>query len=247
MIRRVAVISMLLTLACCDGCDKSSQARPVTRAMAQAAPEGHGVVRGSVTFVGSAPTFPQIVATDKCCEGEPALHDETVVVNPNGTLRNTFVYLEDGPAVDGASRPAALLDQQHCRYVPHVLGIQVNQALRIRSSDPTMHNVHFNPNVNVARNFAMTQAGQETSTTFAAPEFIKFKCDVHPWMTAWVGVFDHPYFALTQDDGRFEIKNIPPGTYKLVAWHELFGRQEQTVTVGASPVDAQFAFGKQQG
>src|SRR5690349_17541574 len=125
MIHRLAVISMLLMFACC-GCDRSSQARPVTRALAPTAPDGQGVVRGSVKFVGTAPTFPTIVATDKCCEGEPAIREETVVVNPNGTLRNTFVYLEDAPAVDGASRPAALLDQSHCRYEPHAIGVQVN-------------------------------------------------------------------------------------------------------------------------
>ena len=165
------------------------------------------------------------------------------------------MYLEDAPAVDGSSQPPALLDQSRCRYVPHALGIQVNQTLRIRSSDPTMHNVHFNPDINPAKNFAMAQAGQESTTSFAVPEFIRMKCDVHPWMKAWVGVFDHPYFSVTADEGEFEIKNVPPGTYKLVAWHELFGRQEQTVTVAAAgqpdiaapaaPVNVDFTFGRQ--
>jgi plastocyanin len=208
--------------------------------------QGRGTLRGIVRFAGTAPQMkPITVSAEACCKTIPPLAEETAIVNPNGTLRNVFVYLEGAPQTDGTSLPAALLDQEHCRYTPHVLAVQVGQPLRIRSSDPTMHNVHFNPQYNQACNFAMTSPGAEVRTTFDAPEMIRMKCDVHPWMTAWVGVFDNPYYAVTQEDGSFVIDKVPAGTYRLVAWHELYGQQDRTVTVADDqPIDAEFVFGK---
>ncbi|HMB96736.1 MAG TPA: hypothetical protein VKK61_11905, partial [Tepidisphaeraceae bacterium] len=234
----------LLMLFALIGCDKSSQAHVSTAALPRVL-HGNGIIYGEVKFIGAAPPMKTFTSTESCCQTDSPLAEETVIVNPNNTLRNVFVYLDDAPQTDGSQQPPALLDQVHCQYVPHVLGVQVGQTLTIRSSDPTMHNVHFNPQKNPARNLAMTQAGQENPVKFDYAEIIRAKCDVHPWMTAWVGVFDNPFFAITQNDGNFEIKNIPAGTYKLVAWHELYGRQEKSVIVADDkPVNLEFVFGQ---
>jgi plastocyanin len=170
--------------------------------------------------------------------------DESAVVNDNGTLQHVFVYLEDAPATgDGARRQPALLDQVNCRYVPHALGVQAGQTLRVRSSDATLHNVHALSQANRAFNLSMTRAGEEKTVTFAKHEFVPLKCDVHPWMTAYVGVFENLWFAVTDHSGTFEITNVPEGSYKLVAWHERYGRVEQEVWVGSDkPLDVMLEY-----
>lgn len=187
-------------------------------------------------FIGTAPKRAQI-ANKPCHEGAQALLDETVVVNENGMLANVLVYLADAPASDGSKREPALLDQKDCRYVPHVVGVQVGQTLRIKSSDPTLHNVHYIPSRNRPANFGLTQVGAEKAVTFDAAEFVRVKCDVHPWMTAYIGVFDSPFFGATDEtDGAFEIARVPAGTFRLVAWHEQYGNVEQSVTVKENEV-----------
>jgi hypothetical protein len=242
-------ILLMCWLLATIGCERASNANPGPAAGAPrvTSVRGNGVVRGTVAFIGTPPVM-KTIRNHPCCQGAPpTLLEEHVVVNPNGTLRNVFVYLEGGSLVDGSSLSPALLDQLHCRYVPHTLGVQVGQPLRVRSSDATLHNVHYVPDKNRAGNLAMTQAGHEKQITFEHPEFIRMKCDVHPWMTAWVGVFDNPFFAVTRDDGAFEIQGIPAGTYRLVAWHEMYGKQEQPVTVSDDgPIETGFSFGKQQ-
>jgi plastocyanin len=149
-------------------------------------------------------------------------------------LANVFVYLAGVAASDGSDREPALLDQKDCRYVPHAVGVQVGQTLRVRSSDPgTLHNVHYNPDRNPPANFGLTSAGDERKVTFGqAPEFIRVRCDVHPWMNAYIGVFDSPFFAVTgESSGMFEIGKVPAGDYKLVAWHERYGTIERAVKV----------------
>src|SRR3954470_4144517 len=154
---------------------------------------GTGSIRGSVKFVGTPPARASI-SNKPCHEGAAPLKDETVVVNADGTLANVFVYLADAPASEGSDRPAALLDQVDCRYVPHAVAVQVGQSLRIRTSDPkTLHNVHLLASSNPQLNFGLTDAGAEKPVTFGQPEFIRTKCDVHPWMTGYIGVFESPF------------------------------------------------------
>jgi plastocyanin len=237
--RTILLIFALLSF----GCDKSQASGNLPVLPKSVA--GSGIIRGIVRFTGSPPVMKSFTSTEPCCQGDPQLAEETVVIDPNSSLRNVFVYLEGAPQTDGSDQPACLLDQLHCRYVPHAVGVQVGQTLRIRSSDPTMHNVHFNPDRNRAKNLALTQVGAEVPTKFEYAEFIRMKCDVHPWMTAWVGVFENPFYSVTQDDGAFEIKGVPAGTYTLVAWHELYGRQRQSVTIADDkPVEAEFVFGR---
>jgi hypothetical protein len=230
-------IALALALA---GCDRREAKAPVPQANL---PVGDGVVRGKVMFHGAAPVMPLIEPT-ACHPGAKPHREETVIVNENGTLKNVLVYIKDSVVVDGSSQPPAELDQVDCQYVPHVLAIQLNQPLVIKSSDPgTMHNVNFNPMKNPPGNFGMTQAGQSKTISFAHPEIISFRCDVHPWMTSYVGVFENPWFAITGGDGRFEIPKLPAGQYTLVAWHEQYGQLTQQIEVtDDKPVDVTFDY-----
>jgi hypothetical protein len=186
-----------------------------------------------VKFVGTPPPREEI--SNKPCHpgAQSPLKDETVVVNADGTLANVLLYLADAPPSDGSRRDPAVLDQKDCRYVPHVIGVQVGQALTVKTSDPgTFHNVHYSPERNAPGNFALTVAGAQKDVKFSAAEFVRVKCDVHPWMTAYVGIFNSPFFAATgEGNGNFEIGKVPAGTYKLVAWHERYGAVEKSVTV----------------
>ncbi len=203
---------------------------------------GSSTIRGEVRFNGTPPKMP-VIANVQCHPGAPELHEETVVVNPNGTLANVLIYIDGIPASDGSARSAETLDQVHCRYTPRVIGLQVRQKLSVRSSDPTLHNVHMDSRTNSPVNFGMRKAGEERTLTFTKSEIIRVKCDVHPWMTAYLGVFDHPFFAVTKEEGTFSIDRLPPGTYRVIAWHELYGRRSQTVTVTEnSSTDVTFTF-----
>jgi plastocyanin len=171
------------------------------------------------------------------------LCEEYALVNANGTLKNVLVYLEGAPPADGAALPAVVVSQSHCQYVPHVVALRVGQKLTVRSNDDTIHNVQGQPRANPAFNFSQTKAGAEHTLSFKAPEIFSLRCDVHPWMQAYVGVFDNGFFALTGDDGAFEITGIPSGQYTLTAWHEHFDTLRQSVTLSDDkPVQADFTY-----
>jgi len=226
----------------CDEVPDTGTAKPAPRTAVQ---PGTGVVRGRATFNGPRPE-PKVVGGE-CCPGAAPAVDESVIVSDDGGLKNVVVYIKDGPLVrkPPATQPAAIavLDQKDCRYVPHVIAMQTGEPLDVTSHDPTMHNVHVQSVVNPAANFSETAVGASHQITFAAPEFIRVKCDVHPWMTAYIAVFDHNCFAVTGDDGRFQIDSLPPGIYTLVARHERYGSLERQFTVtGDQPVNVQFDF-----
>ena len=195
-----------------------------------------GNIKGRVTYEGpTGDTRPITLNSDPACarENPNGLTFETVVAS-NGGLENVFVYVKDGLGnyyFDTPTTPATL-DQKGCRYTPHVLGVSTGQPLEIINSDPTMHNVHAMGNANREFNFAMAVPGLKTTRTFTAPEvMVHFKCDVHSWMNAYVGVVAHPYFAVTATGGQFELKSVPAGTYTVEAWHEKLGTQTQSVTL----------------
>lgn len=224
------------------GCDRGTAsvgpaAGPTTR-MA-----GDGIVRGRVVFEGTPPQM-RTIDNQHCHDGSTPIKEETMLVDEHGGMQNAVVYLEGGPEIGGpVPSEAALLDQVNCRYVPHVLVVQAGQPVRIRSSDPTLHNVHYNPRQNAPANFGMTGAGQEKTVSFKAPEMIHVRCDVHPWMGAWIAVLKTPLAAVSAADGTFAIEQIPPGQYRLVTWHERLGRQEQMVKVeDGKPVDVKVVF-----
>jgi len=158
------------------------------------------------------------------------------VVASGGHLANVFVYVKSG--LEGTFAPPSTpvtIDQDGCRYHPHVLGIQVGQPLQILNSDPLLHNINTQPTTNRGFNVSQPQAGMKTSRKFRKAEvMIPVKCDVHGWMHAYIGVLDHPYFSVSAGDGSFSIASLPPGTYVVEAWHEKYGTATQTVTVGPS-------------
>jgi plastocyanin len=161
---------------------------------------------------------------------------ETYAVGSDGkALANVFVYVKDGLGnyvYDTPTMPMTI-DQKSCRYHPHVFGIRVGQPLEILNSDPTLHNIHALPKGNAEFNTGQPIQGMKTTHTFTQKEvMVPFKCDVHGWMNAYVGVLDHPYFAVTKEDGKFELNTLPPGTYTIEAWHEKLGTMTQSVTLG---------------
>ena len=157
-----------------------------------------------------------------------------------------FVYVKDGLgnyAYDMPTAPAKI-DQQNCRYHPHVFGMRVGQSLEILNSDPTLHNIHALPKGNSEFNTGQPIQGMKTTHKFEKKEvMVPFKCDVHGWMNAYVGVLDHPYYAVSDKEGKFELKSLPPGTYTVEAWHEKLGTQTVSVTLGAKETkDISFTF-----
>ena len=156
-----------------------------------------------------------------------------------------LVYVKEG--VKGtypAPTEPVTLDQHGCQYRPHVFGIQAGQPLKVFNSDGTLHNIHALPKKNAEFNIGQPFKGMETIKKFENTEVpVRFKCDVHKWMGAYTGVFNHPFFAVTNDQGTFEIKNLPPGNYVIEAWHEKYGTQTQNVTVtGSEPKTVDFNF-----
>lgn len=233
----------LLYLGCGgEGSGGSSETTPQDKTANEPAAKGtdismySGTVTGTVNFNGTAPS-PRRVRMDAECGGfhsEPVL-SENLVVNENNTCKWVFVYVKEGLGDRKFNPPAepVIFDQEGCQYDPHVFGVQTGQTIKILNSDPLLHNIHALPESNRPFNFGMPKKGDERERAFTKQEImVKIKCDVHPWMGAYCGVVDHPYFAVTGDDGSFTINNLPPGEYVLEAWHEELGTTTQTVTVG---------------
>ena len=239
-------LSCCLWSAACGGAQQETPPPPavVTNPVD---PATAGAITGTVRFTGTPPAPEPINrSSDPYCEQQGAATTETVVVGGGSTLQNVFVYVKDGlgDRVFPTPSTAAVLDQKGCRYVPHVMGIQVGQSLEILSSDNTLHNVHAIPEQNREFNKAHQMAGIKHTHVFSTREvMVPFKCDVHRWMNAYIGVLDHPYHAVTGANGTFELKGLPPGTYTIEAWHEKLGTQTQTVTIGEKQTsDLAFTF-----
>jgi hypothetical protein len=198
-----------------------------------------GTVTGSVKFVGKAPPNPELDMSEEpqcAAKYKTTPRDPIVVVNPNGTLANVFVYVKQGLPADATYPPpttAAVIDQSGCEYHPRVFGIMVGQPLDIKNSDPLMHNIKTHPKQNRPFNVSQPTAGMSLTRTFTDPEvMLPFECNVHGWMHAYAGVLSHPFYAVTgTPDGRFSITGLPPGTYTIEAWHERYGTRTATVTV----------------
>ncbi len=236
-----AMTVALLTAACGGGQPDSSTPAatgapatpPTTIESATAA-----TVTGKISFAGTAPAAAPIKMTSdpNCAQpGAPPATTEAFLVGSGGELQNVFVYVKDGLGNRTFAAPSTpvVLNQQGCHYLPHVLGIQVGQPLEIRNDDATLHNVHALATQNAEFNQGQPLKGMKNIHTFTTKEvMVPFKCDVHGWMNSFVGVLDHPFFAVTGADGSFALKGLPPGTYTIEAWHEKLGTQTQMVTVG---------------
>ncbi len=184
---------------------------------------GAADITGKVTLKGTPkPEIPiQLDATCGKLNSKPVTTRHYVVGKDNG-LANVFVYIKQGAQKTPATGEGPLLDQVGCMYEPYVMGVVTGQKFKIRNSDPLLHNVHATPKPggNKEFNFAQVSKGAVNEKSFDAPEvLVRMKCDVHPWMFAFVGVVDHPYFAVTDKDGNFTIKNAPAGKYTVEAVH----------------------------
>ena len=236
--------SLCVWLSGCDTADapatQSSSHRVVTTG-----PAGTGVIRGTVTFRGTAPEAEEVDGS-RCHAGCGTIRVAPVDVGTGGALRDVMVYVKDPPAAPALAQgtPAAVLDQVNCQYSPRVLGVRAGQVLKVTSSDPTLHNVHTMSQRNPGLNFGMTRPGDTREVTFARPEQFSVRCDVHPWMSAAVYVFDHPFFAATGADGKFEVAGLPPGEHEVVFSHPFLGERTRKVTVGANSVVVDVTFEK---
>lgn len=198
-------------------------------------------VSGTVTFTGKAPTLrPLAMDADPACAKKHSapVANEMLLLGSGNTMGNILVSVSKGlPAGKKWPAPSApvVLDQNGCQYKPHVMGIMVGQPYKILNSDGVLHNIHTLPQINRAFNRAMPATVKEASTSFDKEEPIfHVKCDVHPWMSAYIGVFSHPFFSVTGADGKYTISGLEPGTYEITAWHERLGTQTASITVGAS-------------
>jgi len=211
-----------------------------------------GDIQGKITFDGKAPKMKSLrMDADPVCvaNNEVAPRKEWLILDENNGLKNVLVFVKESSAGSSLAgefnlpENPAVIDQNGCIYVPHVLGVMVGQKLDILNSDGTLHNIHALPKVNKEFNNAMPRSKKRMTVQFDKSEApFKVKCDVHPWMGAFIGVFDHPYFAVTGDDGSYVISGLEPGVYVIEAWHEKLGSQTANVTVGDSA--ANFTFTK---
>ncbi len=204
-------------------------------------------ITGTVTFDGKAPTLrPLAMEAEPVCHkmhsGKP-VPNEMLVLGSGNTMGNIMVWVSKGlPA--GKTWPApktpVVLDQKGCTYMPRVMGIMVGQPYRILNSDGILHNIHTLPKINPAFNRGQPATVKEMTTAFPKPEaMFQVKCDVHPWMSAYIGAFTHPFFSVTSTDGKYTISGLDAGTYEITAWHERLGTQTASVTVGASDTKPQ--------
>lgn len=231
----VLMAGVAVTLAGCGGAPSPPPAPAATLD-----PATTGAIAGTVRLEGTPPDA-QMIRMDgdkRCASLVPGATraTESYVVGPEGTLANVFVYVKSG--LGGRSFPVpqtpVVLDQQRCWYEPRVVGVRVGQPFEVRNSDPLLHNVRADSTVNEPFNQGQPVQGVRYSHTFSTEEvMVPMKCDVHAWMRAWIGVVDHPYFAVTGPDGAFTLPNLPAGIYTVEAWHEAAGTMTGTATVAA--------------
>jgi hypothetical protein len=212
------------------GCSKQSAPTQQTKLKGET---GTAIVRGTIHFTGQPPA-PQPIDAAQDANCPAGITSESVQVK-DGQLKNVFLYIKDGlPDADYPAPPPATLDQHGCRYIPHVLGLMTGQKLRILNSDPTLHNVHPSSLMNENWNISQDQHAQAEERSFSRPELLMpVQCNVHPWMKMYVNVVWHPFFAVSAEDGSFEIRNLPAGAYTIAALHEKLGEKTAKITVRA--------------
>lgn len=253
----LSVVGGMFLLTVCSRGDQNTAAAaardttPTTAAAAAtetAAPGG--TITGKVKFTGTAPRNPTIdMSEEAACKAKYTTPptEENVVAGAANALANVFVYVKSGvPAGQTFPTPTTpvVMDQQGCRYHPHVFGAMVNQPIEVRNSDPLLHNIKAVAKKNRPFNVSQPTAGMKRNVTFSQPEvMVSLECNVHGWMHAYVGVRPDPFYAVSGPDGSFSITGLPPGTYTVEAWHEKFGTQTATVTIaGTESKTANFTF-----
>ncbi len=234
----LAVLGLLLLSACSSNKEQASnkQEEKAATAAAPATPIDQstvGSISGVVKYAGTAPKPAKIdMSQDPACKGNNTV--ETLVVN-NGNLENAFVYVKDGLGnrTFDVPKDAIKLDQKGCRYHPHVLGIMAGQSLEVINSDDTTHNIHPTPKDNREWNESQPPKAPPIEKSFAREEImLPVKCNQHPWMKMYINVVKSPYYAVTDSDGKYTLKGLPPGTYTIAVVQEKLGEQTQQITVG---------------
>lgn len=234
---------VLLIVSGCSRKPAPEAAGPVAGAPApvffQVDPGTAGTITGTIRYAGARPAAKVIdMSGDPACveAHKGKAYDESLLVSAKGGLGNSFVYVMKGLEGKTFAVPAeaVTIDQRGCWFRPRVLGIQVGQTLSVVNSDPVTHNIHPMAEVNRDWNHSQGPGDAPLRHKFLKPEeMIEVKCNIHSWMRAHIGVVEHPYFAVTKDDGSFTIPNLPPGDYTVAVWHEHVGTVTQAVTVAA--------------
>lgn len=233
--KSLAGLSLVFLVGC--GGSKPSPVQEIPTARID--PAIAAIITGKVTFSGKAPAMPMLdMSANPSCErlNKTPRRAEEVVVNPNGTLRNTFIRIKSGLPDAHWEPPAefAKLDQQGCVYEPHVLGLMVGQTLEISNSDTVNHNIHAVAKVNQEWNVTEPPRAEKRTERFEKEEILfPVTCGVHPWMRSYLAVVSHPFFSVTGDDGSYSLKGVPPGTYTVEAVHEKYGKKEMQIVINA--------------
>lgn len=253
MRRTFAILTLLFLVSLLAGPSIAVQNTPQAPQKPLFRPTGNEAsVVGSIRFEGEVPrSFRIDMSADAVCEemNKPHARTEDLVVTDKA-LRNAFVYVKSGGQLSDYSfevpESAVTLTLQKCRYTPHVLGIRAGQPLSVINFDATFHNTHPRPRINDEWNQAQAMGAPPIVKTFSRPEqFIRVKCNQHPWEQVFIGVFAHPFFAVSDQLGNYEIRGLPPGTYKLAVWHERLQEQVVEITVSAGETrKTDFTFGE---
>lgn len=259
-IKSIVSLTLLITVIYFSACDKKEAAKPAqaespvvtaqTESPTSSASNqlfGATTLSGTVSFSGKTlPAKKNPASSSPDCHADVNDPEQLSVRVRDGKLMNAFVYIKEG--IQGAYPTAALspavLDQKHCAYLPRIIGVQVGQTLEIRNSDPTLHNVHSMAKVSAGFNIGMPKVDMKVTKILDKPEvMIPIKCDVHPWMKAYVGALTHPFFSVSREDGTFSIEKLPAGSYTVEVWHETLGTQTQQITTdGQAPVSLSFEY-----
>jgi hypothetical protein len=253
----VIICAAAVVLAGCSSKVNTEQPSSPTNVPAtvffQVDPATAGTLTGTIHYKGKRPV-PKVIDMSEepaCVEARKDTHqgkayDESLVVGKSGGLANAFVYVKSGLEGKNFAIPATpvTIDQSGCWFRPRVMGIQTGQVFQVVNSDPVTHNIHPMAEINREWNHSQGAGDPPIDRKFLKPEImIRVKCNIHSWMHAFIGVLTHPYFAVSNDDGKFTIKNLPPGTYTIGVWQEKLGTQEQTVTVAPhGSAEANFTF-----
>ena len=214
-------------------------------AVGSAGPAPAGGVEGKVTYTGTPPKMKPIdMAKEPTCQKEhnPPELTQNVVTGPGNALQYVVVYISAGEKPSQAPSTAVRFDQKGCMYMPHIQPMHSDQTLEIYTNDPFAHNIHPMPKHNPEWNKSQPPGAPPIVTKWATPEFIEVKCNIHPWMHGYFAVLNTNSYAVTDNDGNFNLKDVPPGKYTITAWQEQYGTQSQEVTVGETPAKVNFTF-----
>jgi hypothetical protein len=238
-VRTLALLSFLLSVACTEkavenATDTGIAAVPRKRID----PATTSSISGTVRFGGALPEPTMINASGDgaCLKMRPGTFDAGDVKVKDGKVENAFVWISAGAEGYEFDQPKdeITIDQKGCMYTPRIVGARAGQNLVFTNSDETIHNIKSTPKTQKGWNFVTPAAGRGTRTLGKQEVMVKLGCDVHPWMSAWVGILEHPFFAVTDGEGRFQIAGVPAGAYTLSAWHERLGTVEKKITVDKS-------------